>query len=129
MDEPRREVVLEWRRFPKFTEARDEFRSVPCVYVQATRDGRCIRIGKATRGLEARYRGGTGYALDAAMHDSGNLVFAAEVDATLCGEVEASLIWKHRAALEYNNHGKKKPPGRLLAPRHQGTPPVSFVPS
>ncbi len=40
--------------------------------VQADREGRAVRVGKASLGLVARYRGGTGHALDAAMHDSGN---------------------------------------------------------
>jgi hypothetical protein len=48
--------------------------------VQTDAQGCPIRVGKASEGLEARYRGGTGYAIDAAMHPSGNLVFVAAVD-------------------------------------------------
>src|SRR5262249_20656748 len=45
---------LNWQKFTKLTDAR----------------GCPIRIGKASEGLEARYRGGTGYAMDAAMRHS-----------------------------------------------------------
>ena len=50
-----------------------------CIYIQTDQQGNPIRIGKASQGLEARYRGGTGYAIDAAMHSSNNLVFVAAV--------------------------------------------------
>lgn len=70
-------VLLAWSRFERLTAARAAFKLVPCLYVQTDRDRQILRIGKASEGLEPRYRGGTGYALDAALHGSGNLVFGA----------------------------------------------------
>src|SRR5215510_16407993 len=81
-------VELNWQKFTKLTDARSRFTKTPCVYVQTDARGCPIRIGKASEGLEARYRGGTGYAMDAAMHGSGNLVFVAAVDAKLCECIE-----------------------------------------
>ena len=88
----KKSVKLHWHRFEKLTAARSQFAETPCVYIQA--DARCrpIRVGKASKGLETRYRGGTGYALDAAMHGSGNLVFVSAVSADLCSSVESELI-------------------------------------
>ena len=117
-------VTLSWERFEKLTDARRSFPTQPCVYVQADREGRAVRVGRATAGLSARYRGGTGYALDAAMHGSGNLVFvAALADALMAIQVEATLIWEHRASLPYNNVGKLHPPPVLVAVRHAGDAP------
>jgi hypothetical protein len=121
MNEP---VKLDWYRFEKLTEARSRFARTPCVYVQADPRGCPIRIGKASEGLETRYRGGTGYAIDAAMHGSGNLVFVAAVTKDLCAAVEAELIWQGRRCLPYNNHGKTVAPFPRVALSHSGTPPV-----
>jgi hypothetical protein len=121
MDEP---VALQWQKFAKLTEARSRFAKIPCVYIQADSRSCPMRIGKASEGLEARYRGGTGYAIDAAMHGSGNLVFVAAVDKVLCERIESELIWQGRACLTYNNHGKITPPFRRVALSHLGTPPI-----
>ena len=66
-----KQVVLEWHRVTQLTEARDAFADTPCSYVQTDRDAKPVRVGKASKGLQARYPGGTGYVLDAAMHRSG----------------------------------------------------------
>jgi len=121
MDEP---VSLDWQRFAKLTEARSRFAKVACIYVQTDSRGCPIRVGKASAGLEVRYRGGTGYAIDAAMHESGNLVFVAAVAKDLCGSVEDELIWHGRKCLQYNNHGKITPPYRRVRLSHSGTPPI-----
>jgi hypothetical protein len=94
----RRPVELEWQKFTKLTNARSRFAKTPCIYLQTDARGCPIRIGKASEGLEARYRGGTGYAIDAAMHGSGNLIFVAAVDKEICGDVEDELIWQGDAA-------------------------------
>jgi hypothetical protein len=94
-----REIVLTWSRFRKMTEARDCFADVPCVYVQTDKQGIPVRVGETSIGLESRYRGGTGFALDAAMHNSGNLVFVAEVPEGLSAEIEKELIWLERQTL------------------------------
>ena len=120
MQEP---LTLEWHKFQKLTEARLKFAKTPCVYVQADQNGHPIRVGKASKGLEARYRGGTGYAIDAAMHDSNNLVFIAAVQKELCEEVEGELIWQGRRYLAYNNQGKISLPFRRIALKHSGVPP------
>jgi len=60
-------VELNWQKFRKLTDARSRFTKTPCVYVQTDARGCPIRIGKAS---EACYRGGTGYAMDAATHHS-----------------------------------------------------------
>lgn len=116
-------IRLEWRKFSRLTEARSAFAKVPCVYVQTDPAENPIRVGKASEGLEARYRGGTGYALDAAMHGSGNFVFVAAVPKEVCEAVEAELIWQGRRQLTYNNNGKIWPPSQRLELVHKGTPP------
>ena len=117
-------VRLTWQKFAKLTEARSQFAKIPSIYVQADSQGCPIRIGKASEGLEARYRGGTGYAIDAAMHGSGNLVFVAAVDKDLCECIEGELIWRGRRCLTYNNRGKIAPPFRRVPLSHSGTPPI-----
>ncbi len=116
-------VQLEWSRFNKLTDARNAFWDEPCVYVQADSQGKPIRIAEASKGLNTRYRGGNGYALDAAMHDSGNLVFVAHVQNDLCHAVESELIWRERDHLIYNTHGKAKPPDDRVELEHTGNVP------
>ncbi len=117
-------VELEWQRFTKLTDARSRFAKTSCIYVQTDPRGCPIRAGKASEGLEPRFRGGTRYAIDAAMHGSSNLIFVAAVDKELCGSVEDELIWQGRRCLSYNNHGKIVPPSRRMPLLHLGTPPV-----
>jgi|SRR6266478_8225550 len=119
-----RSVALEWHRFTKLIDARTRFAKISCIYVQTDAHGCPIRIGKASEGLEARYRGGTGYAIDAAMHGSGNLIFVASLDKELCECGEDELIWQGRRCLSYNNHGKIVPPSRRMLLSHLGTPPA-----
>ena len=118
-----REIVLTWRRFRKMTEARDSFADVPSVYVQTDNRGVPVRVGETSVGLESRYRGGNAFALDAAMHNSGNLVFVAEVPERLSGEIERELIWRERQTLLYNNEHKSNPPPRRMRIRHEGERP------
>jgi hypothetical protein len=118
------QVVLKWHQFPKMSAARAQFPSEPCVYVQADRRGRAVRVGMASAEVNARYHGGTAYALDAAMHDSGNLVFVARVPMELVSAVEARLIYGHRGALPYNNVGKLHAPSLPLTLTHSGEAPV-----
>src|SRR5215212_5568388 len=105
-----RPVVLRWQRFERLTDGRLAFGDSPCVYVQADSDGRALRVGKASKGLHACYRGGTGLAIDAPMHNSRNMVFVAPVPLELLDAVELALIWSHRASLPYNNVGKRIAP-------------------
>jgi hypothetical protein len=71
-----------------------------------------------SKGMEARYRGGTGYAIDAAIHESGNLVFVAVVAVHLCSSVESELIWQGRLCLPYKNQGKLKVPSPHVVLSH-----------
>ncbi len=73
--------------------------------------------------MTTRYRGGRGWALDAAMHDSGNVVYVAEVASDLVDAVESSLIWSHRDVLRYNNLGKRVAPPVELVLDHAGVRP------
>jgi hypothetical protein len=122
--ESRIRVELRWSKFSKLTDARAVFPHQACVYVQADGNGRPLRVGKASKGLEERYRGGNGYAMDAAMHQSGNLVFVAPVEMGLCKPVEDELIWQGRRVLTYNNQGKLMPPSQRILIDHAGEPPL-----
>ena len=119
---------LLWSRYSTLTAAREAFSTTSCVYVQTDSHANPLRVGKASKGLETRYRGGTGYALDAAMHESGNLVFVAPVAADICDAVERELIWHHRDVLIYNNVGKKTAPAKRLSLIHQGSSPRFVIP-
>ena len=121
-------IQLVWSRYSTLTDARQAFATSSCVYVQTDPQANPLRVGKASKGMEARYRGGTGYALDAAMHESGNLVFVAPVPADICDAVERELIWHHRDVLIYNNIGKKTAPAKRLSLIHQGSSPRFVIP-
>jgi hypothetical protein len=116
-------VTLKWKRFATLTAARTKYSTGCCIYVQADADGRAVRVGKASLGLTARYRGGTGHALDAAMHGSGNCVFVAAVDPDVCELVEATIIYENRDRLPYNNVGKLVAPVRAIEIAHEGDAP------
>lgn len=116
-------VTLDWHCFDRLTAARAAFATTPCVYAQTDRDRSVIRVGKAGGGLGPRYRGGTGYTIDAAMHESGNLVFVAAVPADLVEAVEATLIWENRDRLVYNNIGRKRQLVEAVAVLHRGDTP------
>jgi hypothetical protein len=78
----------------------------------------------ASAGLDRRYRGGDAYTIDAAMHDSGNLLFVAAVDRAILVSVEALLIYEHRDVLRYNNLAKIRAPATPLMLVHSGDPPT-----
>lgn len=117
------EIVLVWSRFAKLKAAREAFPTTACTYAKADPKGGVFRVGRASRGLRARYRGGTGYAVDAAMDGSGNSVFVAPVAQKLCVLVESELLWSYRHRLIYNNQGKLCPPSRRLNLVHRGNRP------
>lgn len=121
---PPARVEPRWSRFSKLTDAREVFPHEGCVYAQTDMDGRPVRIGMASKGLDKRYHGGDGGAMDAAMHRSGNLVFVAGVDSALCKPVEDELIWQGRRVLIYNDRGKLNPPLRRVVVIHAGDPPI-----
>ena len=113
-------VLLAWSRFERLTAARAAFKLIPCLYVQTDASRQILRIGKAGEGLESRYRGGTGYALDAAMYGSGNLVFVAAPDTpAFLDDLERQLLVDERP--RYNN--QFPPPTRRFRIRHTGDVP------
>jgi hypothetical protein len=116
-------TTLRWQRFALFTDGRTAFKTTSCIYVQTDSKACPIRIGMSSTGLESRYRGGTGGAIDAAMHLSGGLVFIAAVAENLCGVVEKELIWRYRQALIYNRAEKKHAPAVRVAVVHEGDVP------
>lgn len=118
------EIVLTWRPFTKFLDAWAAFDGIPCVYVQTDKQKRPIRVGKASMGLRKRYWGGTGYAMAAAMHDSGNFIFVAAVPETMCAEVEEELIWQLGETLQYNIQGKAKRLPSHVELKHEGDSPA-----
>lgn len=117
-------LLLTWKRFRKLTDTWEEFGNISCIYVQTASDGIPKRIGKATKGLNVRYHGGTGYAIDAAMDNSGNLIFVAKVNLSLIDNVEKVLIWRERHQVkEYNTHGTNKEPALKMELIHEGDSP------
>jgi len=116
-------VALQWSKFGRLTDARDAFPHQACVYVQADPQGKPVRIGRASKGLNERYHGGNGGAMEAAMHASGNLIFIAPVEMTVCVSVEEELIWQRRRVLTYNVRGKSLPPARRVVVIHVGDIP------
>ena len=117
-------IKLNWYRFEGFINARDKFPKKSCVYVQTDRKSKPIRVGKTLPGLSIRYHGGTGYAIDAAMHGSKNLFFVAPVPSGHCDDIERELIWQGRNVLHYNNMGKQKPPQERVSLHHHGQMPI-----
>jgi len=114
-------ITLLWHRFDKLTEARKQFMVSPCVYLLTDHKGTALRVGMAGKGLEPRYRGGTGYALDAAMHGSGNQVYVASLKAALVQTVESILIYSLQPP--YNNQGKINSPESPILLNHNGEIP------
>jgi hypothetical protein len=118
-------IILHWHKFDRLTEARKQFKVSPCVYLFTDTKGTALRVGKAEKGLEARYRGGTGYALDAAMHGSGNLVYVASMEKAYVQTVESVLIYSLQPP--YNNQGKIIPPEPRVIFGHNGAIPSCLL--
>jgi excinuclease UvrABC nuclease subunit len=121
-------IRLDWHRFTRFIALREGFRSRPCVYLQTDPEEQVLRVGESGDPW-GRYRGGTAYALDAALHGSGNLFFAAaapteEKERKL---LEATLIFDLQP--EYNNEHKTYPPYRRIQYVHDGDLPKTLRPS
>lgn len=115
-------IHLEWRRFPGFLELREELRNRPCIYLQTDPEERVLRVGESDD-LWNRYRGGTAYAIEAAMHRSGNLLFAALAPADQAERrcLEATLIYDLQP--RYNNQHIGAPPARRVESLHEGAVP------
>lgn len=118
------QYTLRWKRFSDFRTLRDEFRDKPCIYLQTDRSEEILRIGQ-TEDIYNRYKGGTAYALVAAMHKSGNLLFVAEApkDEKTREDLEQTMI--HDYDPPYCNQRKKHKPVKYA---HEGDIPKGFRP-
>lgn len=121
-------VRLDWQRFTGFLALRDAFRGKPCFYLQTDPQERVLRVGESDDPWN-RYRGGSAYALEAAIHGSGNLFFAAAAptDTTERRALEATLIYDLQP--RYNNQHRDFPPVRRVEYLHEGAIPRTFQPS
>ena len=116
---------LDWQRFAGFLRLREEFRGRPCIYLQTDPQEQLLRVGE-TNNPWTRYAGGTAYALDAALHGSGNLFFAAmaPLDQAERRALEATLIYDLQP--QYNNEHKDYPPFRRVEYVHRGDVPKTL---
>ena len=121
-------VVLLWKQFPTFREARRAFKAKPCIYAVTNSTGHILKIGESSN-LWRRYWGGTGYTLDAALHGSGNLVFGAPApqDKSERCAIEAALIFACQPP--YCVQRISSPPAQSLAIEHHGQVPSGLRPS
>jgi hypothetical protein len=87
-------VALTWQRFFLFSEAVDASASDPTIYMQCSRSGLVLRIGKPGDGLGIRYNEAEGYQspLNAAMWESGNAIFITKCDKNKLRTIEMQLI-------------------------------------
>jgi hypothetical protein len=112
-------------RFTGFLKLREKFRGRPCIYLQADPNEQVLRVGETDDPWE-RYRGGTAFAIEAAMHGSGNLFFAAEAspEESERRRLEATLIYEFQPP--YNNQHKDYPPLRPAQYVHEGDVPITL---
>ena len=115
-------IILKWKRFTSFLDLRKAFRSRPCIYLQTDPDEKIIRVGESDD-IFKRYYGGTAYALEAALHGSGNLFFvsSAPVDMQERRALEAALIYDLQP--RYCNKHKILPPLKPTNYVHEGEVP------
>jgi hypothetical protein len=89
--------VLVWEQFDTFQAALKQFKRSACLYVLTDKEERILRIGESGD-LRSRYRGGTGWMVEAALHESGNKIFVAPApaDEATRRTIEAWLTFKHQ---------------------------------
>lgn len=85
-------INLVWKRFYSFSEAVEYSENEPTVYMQVSKAGLILRLGKAGMGLGNRYNGGYQRTLDAAMWESGNLIYITKAREISVEEIEVKLI-------------------------------------
>lgn len=88
--------------------------------------GHILRIGESGN-LRSRYRGGTGWMVEAAMHGSGNLVFvaAARIEEKIRKSAEALLTFRYQPP--YCEQNKLIAPVELPEIEHTGDVPRGMV--
>ena len=117
-------VNLRWERFESFVRAWEAYRAIPCVYVVAGSSGQALRVDWAGEGLGAKYDGGQGFTVAAAMHRSGNLIFVARTAYRSCREVRNELRYAYRESLPFNDRSKATTPSQRLFLVHGGDAPT-----
>lgn len=124
-------VLLNWRRFDSFVAALQSLRTtvefkgksvlltLPCIYVVTDPKESILRIGQSQDILE-EYKGSK-YTVEAAMYESGNLVFVTEAppEEDLRRSVEADLI-----SLGTRFNPQKPTPTRAVTIEHRGDVPT-----
>jgi hypothetical protein len=121
-----RKVLFVWEKFANFQDALKKFKRIPCIYVLTDKDGRILRIGESGN-FRSRYRGGTGWMVEAAMHGSGNLVFvsAAPIEEKIRKFAEAFLTFKYQPP--YCQQNKLVAPVESMEIEHTGEVPGGMV--
>lgn len=107
---------------------RAAFRGKPCLYLQTDPQECVLRVGESDDPWN-RYRGGSAYALEAAIHGSGNLFFAAAAPGNTSERrvLEATMIYDLQP--QYNNQHRDSPPLQRVEYLHEGEVPRSLRPS
>lgn len=85
-------ISLNWNRFYSISEAVAENAARPVLYMQTSCTGLILRIGKAAEGLGIRYNAGYQKTIDAAMWESGNMIFTAVCNTDMIEAIEADMI-------------------------------------
>lgn len=119
-------IVFVWEKFANFQDALKKFKGLPCIYMLTDKDGRILRIGESGN-LRSRYRGGTGWMVEAALHGSGNvvLVAAAPIEETIRKSAEALLTFRYQPP--YCQQNKLFAPLEALEIAHRGEVPRGMV--
>jgi hypothetical protein len=121
-----RSLVLHWERFNTFQEALKQFRLLPCLYLLIDTDDRILRIGESAD-LRARYRGGTGWMVEAALYRSGKTVFAAQAppEERTRRSVEGWLTFRYQP--QFCQRDKELPPLEEWQVEHTGDVPRALL--
>lgn len=121
---PQPKVTLTWTEFASISEAMEKGygKGRSFVYVVATDQRTPLYVGMASKGFQARYRGGTHNAIDAALDSSGKVVLVTEVAKRLLRRVERQLIFDFKP--RWNVQDKRKAPRLRLRIEHAGQAPV-----
>jgi hypothetical protein len=121
-----RRILFVWEKFGNFQDALKKFKRVACIYLLTDKDGRILRIGESGN-LRSRYRGGTGWMVEAALHGSGNIVFvaAAPIEEKIRKSAEAILTFKYQPP--YCQQNKLVAPVESLEIENTGEVPRGMI--
>lgn len=97
-------IRLLWKKYESFEAACNSKKDKSCVYMQCSKS-EVLRIGRASKGLAARYTYGYIPTLDAAMHNSRNKILVATVPSAKCEVIEETLL--QQIPTTYNVRRKK----------------------